>query len=57
MVNLAETSTADLQLWRDRLVQELAGSPEGFVQDNQLSVLHGPTPVMMDWVEKVNETI
>ena len=57
MVNLAETSTADLQLWRDRLVEELAGRPEGFVQDNQLSVLHGPTAVMMDWVEKVNETI
>ena len=31
-------------LWRQRLIDELEGRPEGFVEDGKLKVLPGPTP-------------
>ena len=35
---------AELSLWRSRLAEELAGRPEGFVQDGALVKLDRPTP-------------
>lgn len=33
-----------ITLWRERLVRELEGRPEGFVKDGALQTLEGPTP-------------
>lgn len=33
-----------ITLWRERLVRELEGRPEGFVKDGVLQTLEGPTP-------------
>ena len=34
--------------WRNRLIEELTGRPEGFVQDGQLQKLDGPTVVKIE---------
>ena len=46
---------ADIGDWRARLVAELDGRPEGFVEDGRLRVIGGPAAPVMDWVRPVNE--
>ena len=45
----------DIEDWRSRLVEELAGRPEGFVEDGRLRVTGGPAAPVMDWVRPVDE--
>lgn len=39
-----ETRVGEIQSWRDRLIAELDGRPEGFVRDGALAVTGGPAP-------------
>jgi len=44
--DLAKTGGCEdrIKVWRERLIRELVGRPEGFVKDGVLQVLDGPTP-------------
>ena len=44
--DLAKDGTHEerIRIWRERLIKELIGRPEGFVEDGKLKKLNGPTP-------------
>ena len=44
--DLAKDPAAEERIrpWRERLIRELAGRPEGFVKEGKLARLEGPTP-------------
>ena len=45
------SGSVDLSPWRDHLVHELEGRPEGFVQNGKLTPVGGPTPGFMPGFE------
>jgi hypothetical protein len=50
---VAEESFADIRLeWRRRLVAELDGRPEGFVQEGKLAVTGGEAPPCLPGFER-----
>ena len=49
----ADPSRADeVALWRNRLIEELAGRPEGFVVEGKLAKRDGPTPAFLPGYER-----
>ena len=45
-------SEGEMAQWRQRLIDELEGRPEGFVQDGQLQELDGPTSLWLPGYER-----
>ena len=58
MRNLAASPShrAEIETWQGRLAEELAGRPEGFVENGRLRVTGGPAAPVMDWVRPVDES-
>ncbi len=54
--NLAQDADRqdEIAIWRQRLIQELAGRPEGFVKDGKLVALGSNTPFCLPGYEKEN---
>lgn len=54
LFNLASEAcrAGEVAMWRERLIGELTGRPEGFVKDGVLQRLDGPTPFCMPGFEQ-----